>query len=505
MSRLGRGGTVTHESALSARFPHAASDERRPAIVLGICVATGFTTLLDQSIFTLAVPRLHEGLHASAAQLQLIISIYSVAFGIALVPAGRLGDVIGRRRLFLFGLAMFAGFSVPGGLAGSAWVVVVSRLLQGLGAGIINTQVLGLIQDLFQGHRQARALGRYASAGGLSGLVGPLAGGVILALVPPDLGWRLLFLVNVPFGVLIFVLAWRLLPRDPASAGRPSIDVGGLVLLSSVTLAMMSATLVGERVLLPARGWLLTAGLGMLLFLAWEAIYARRGGVPILAPGLIRSPGYVLGTVVAMCQFASGLTSGMIGALFFLDGLRIGALSFAALSITGACGMIVSSSLSWRYAARFGRAGGVAAIAAHILTVAAQGLAIGLLPAGAIVWIWPLLGLLQGLASGLIHAPNQAMTLAEAAGQGRGLAAGYFQLSQRLACAIGMSWGTGVFLLYASRPGGLDAYRAAFCHALVLVLLLSGSALAAASADWARRRATRSALQSGVSNEQHVL
>lgn len=218
MSHLSRGGTVSHEPALGACLPHAASDERRSGIVLGICVATGFTTLLDQSVFTLAVPRLREGLHASAAELQLIISIYSVAFGIALVPAGRLGDMIGRRRLFLFGLAMFAGFSVPGGLADRAWVVVVSRLLQGLGAGIINTQVLGLIQDLFQGHRQARALGSYASAGGLSGLIGPLAGGVILALAPPDLGWRLLFLVNVPFGALIFVLAWRLLPRDRASA-----------------------------------------------------------------------------------------------------------------------------------------------------------------------------------------------------------------------------------------------------------------------------------------------
>lgn len=267
---------------------------------------------------------------------------------------------------------------------------------------------------------------------------------------------------------------------------------------------MMSATLVGQHVLLPARGWLLTAGLGMLLFFTWEAIYASKGGVPILARGLIRSPGYVLGTAVAMCQFAAGLTFGMIGALFFLDGLRIDALLFAALSMTGAGGMIVSSSLSWRYSVRFGRTGGVAAIVGHILVVAAQGLTVSLLPAGAIVWTWPLLGLLQGLASGLIYAPNQAMTLAEAAGEGRGLAAGYFQLSQRLACAIGMSWGTGIFLLYASRQGGLDAYRTAFCHALMLVLLLSGGALAAAGADWARRRAARSELQSGESNEQCV-
>lgn len=113
-----------------------------------------------------------------------------------------------------------------------------------------------LIQNFFQGVSRARALGRYASAEGLSGAVGPLLGGLVLAWTPPDLGWRLLFLINVPFGVVIFFLAWRHLPQRRPRSGKFSLDLGGLALLSFTTLALMFATLVGEGGLLSARGYL---------------------------------------------------------------------------------------------------------------------------------------------------------------------------------------------------------------------------------------------------------
>ncbi|RQR71667.1 MULTISPECIES: MFS transporter [unclassified Burkholderia] len=462
----------------------------RANIVLGICVAMGFTTLLDQAIFTLAVPTLRRELHASTAEIQLITSVYSIAFGIALVPAGRLGDVIGRRLLFLVGLAMFSGFSVLGGLADDARTVIVARVLQGLGAGMINTQIFGLIQDLFKGAAQARALGRYASAGGLSGLAGPILGGLILASVPPDLGWRLLFLVNAPFGMAVFYLALRHLPRHRLSDARFSIDPVGLALLSAVTLALMLATLVGGTGIPPRRVCLVVAMAGVPLFLAWEAAYQRRGGTPILSRGLLGSGGYVLGTLVAMCQFAAGVTLGMVSALFFLDGLHLDPLLFAALSIPAALASIAATMWSWRFVGRFGRAGTVCAIACYALAVAAQGLATEYFAVRWIVFAYPAIVLLQGFASGLIHAPNQAMTLAEIGqDQGRGLAAGFLQLSQRLACSIGMSWGTGVFLVQASSSAGLAAYRDAFVEVSVPILLLVAGAFAAACADWTIRHA----------------
>ncbi|WP_175671120.1 MFS transporter [Burkholderia ambifaria] len=462
----------------------------RADIVLGICVAMGFTTLLDQAIFTLAVPALRSGLRASTAEIQLITSVYSIAFGIALVPAGRLGDVIGRRLLFLVGLAMFTGFSVLGGLAADARTAIVARVLQGLGAGMINTQIFGLIQDLFTGTAQARALGRYAMAGGLSGLVGPILGGLILASVPPDAGWRLLFLANAPFGIVVFCLALRYLPRHRLSSRRFSVDLIGLILLSAITLALMLATLAGSAAMPPWRVCVAFAVAGLPLFLAWEAAYQRHGGTPILSRSLIGSSGYVFGTLVAMCQFAAGVTLGMVSALFFLDGAHLDPLVYAALSIPAALASIASAMWSWRFAARFGRGGTVFAIGCYALAVAMQGLATEYFEVRWLVLSYPAIVMLQGVASGLIHAPNQAMTLAEIGqAEGRGLAAGFLQLSQRLACSIGMSWGTGVFLMQASSSTGLEAYRDAFVEVLMPILLLVASAIAAACADWASRRA----------------
>ncbi|MBR8230234.1 MFS transporter [Burkholderia vietnamiensis] len=461
-------------------------------IVLGICVAMGFTTLLDQAIFTLAVPALRSGLRASTAEIQLITSVYSIAFGIALVPTGRLGDAFGRRLLFLVGLAMFTGFSVLGGLADNARTVIAARVLQGLGAGMINTQIFGLIQDLFTGTAQARALGRYAMAGGLSGLVGPILGGLVLASVPTDIGWRLLFLVNAPFGIAVFCLALRYLPRRRLSDRRFSIDLIGLILLSAITLALMLATLVGSAAMPSRRVCVAVALAGLPLFLAWEAAYQRRGGTPILSRSLVGSRGYVLGTIVAMCQFAAGVTLGMVSALFFLDGLHLAPLLYAALSIPAALASTASAMWSWRFVRRFGRGGTVFAIACHALAVAAQGWAAEYFEVRWIVLAYPAIVLLQGVAGGLIHAPNQAMTLAQI-GQddGRGLAAGFLQLSQRLACSIGMSWGTGVFLVQASSSAGLAAYRDAFVEVLMPILALVAGAFVAACADWTSRRARR--------------
>jgi MFS family permease len=482
--RRGRRGTVAPRRATGPVANEATNTQEH--LVAGICVAVGFTTLLDQSIFTMALPWLRDTLHASAAQLQLIVSVYSMAFGVALVPAGRVGDMIGRRSLFLAGLAIFAICSILGGLATSASTVIVARLLQGIGAGMLNTQVLGLIQDQFQGLTRARALGRYASAGGLAAAAGPILGGLLLAWAPHSNGWRLLFLANVPFGATAFVLAWRHLPRSRPAGRRFSLDAPGLCLLSGATIALMAATLVAPHgASISSQVWLWGAAVALLLFACWEWHDGRRGGTPILARGLLRSPGYMLGTLVAMGQFASGLTIGVITTLYFLEDLHLGPKLFAALTVPGALGMMIASRHSWRFMERYGRAGVTCAIALHAVLTALQGVAMLLGPLEAVLFTYPLLGLLQGAASGLIHAPNQAMSLAET-GEGRGVAAGFYQLSQRLASAVAMSWGSGLFLGAVAHAGSTSS-RMGFAWALGLVLVFSGIATLASVADLLRR------------------
>jgi MFS family permease len=156
--------------------------------VLWLCLSAGFITLLDQSVFILAVPAMASDLEAGAAEVQWILASYSLAFGIALVPSGRLGDLLGRRALFVTGILVFGIFSLVGGLTSDPWLVIVARLLQGLGAGCLNPQVLGLLQDLFTGAERAKALGYYAAAGGSAAVCGPLIGGVILSAAGPNMG-----------------------------------------------------------------------------------------------------------------------------------------------------------------------------------------------------------------------------------------------------------------------------------------------------------------------------
>ncbi|BCW12090.1 hypothetical protein NtRootA4_31530 [Arthrobacter sp. NtRootA4] len=202
---------------------------------LWLCLGAGFITLLDQSMFVLAVPAMSASLHAASGSVQWILAGYSLAFGVALVPAGRLGDIVGRRTPFIAGIAVFGASSLVGGLATDPSLVIIARLLQGLGAGTLNPQVLGLLQDIYSGHDRAKALGAYAAAGGSAAVCGPLIGGLVLSVGDPAIGWRILFLANVPLVLVLVPLAFRLLPRPAGKhpengTAKTSIDVLGALL-----------------------------------------------------------------------------------------------------------------------------------------------------------------------------------------------------------------------------------------------------------------------------------
>lgn len=511
------------------RLPGPAS-QRAARAALWLCLGAGFVTLLDQSVFILAVPAMAAGLNADAAQVQWILASYSLAFGVALVPAGRLGDILGRRSLFVAGITVFGAFSLVGGLASDPWVVIAARLLQGLGAGMLNPQVLGLLQDLYAGPQRARALGFYAAAGGFAAVCGPLIGGVLLSVAgpdsaaAPDAGWRLLFLVNVPLVLVLVPLALRFLPgghptdlpetqlsgpdashRPDASRGpdasrepgarkaRPSnsVDGVGALLLGSVVLAFLAPTVYGTQGTLLV--WM-AAGAGTLLcFAGWEFLYHRRGRTPLLSRELVRSTGYLLGTVVALCQFGVGAAMAALTAFYFLSGTGLAPLAAAGILAPQAAGMLLASSLSWRFVGRFGRVGVVFALVASFGTLMVKDLAVqGLDNAAAAVAV-AAVGLVQGVATGLVVAPNQALTLGHAPGGAAGVAAGFYQLSQRFSAALCSAAIAGLFL-QAAVPGG--GFRGAFHDGIVLCSALTALAILAGAADWirtasARRRAQR--------------
>src|SRR5829696_5106925 len=157
---------------------------------LAVCLVGGFMVLLDVSIVNVALPSIRDGLGASESELQWVVSGYALTFGLLLVPAGRVGDVRGRRTMFVLALALFTLASLACGLAPTSMFLVVARLVQGLAGGLLTPQISALIQQLFRGRERGTAFGLFGTVVGVSTAVGPLLGGALIAIFGPDHGWR---------------------------------------------------------------------------------------------------------------------------------------------------------------------------------------------------------------------------------------------------------------------------------------------------------------------------
>ena len=198
------------------------------ARVLTTLMVPMFMALLALSVINVALPVIGTALDSDSRGLQWVVSGYALAFGLLLVPSGRLGDATGRKRLFLAGVAVFVGGAVVAGFAQSIEMLNLARLIQGVGSGMLNPQTFGLIQKYFRGGARARAFATLATTVSIATASGPLVGGLLIEVLGDDLGWRAMFLVNVPLGALALVLGWRCLPDDrPLPPGEAGPDVGG--------------------------------------------------------------------------------------------------------------------------------------------------------------------------------------------------------------------------------------------------------------------------------------
>jgi MFS family permease len=432
--------------------------------VLVVCALGGFTTLLDNSVLNVAIPALRGSLRADATQVQWMVAGYSLAFGLALIPGGRLGDVRGRKPFFLAGMAIF---TVGAALAGSSphpWALVAARLLQGLGGGLVNSQMIGTMQDTFTGYARTRALGLYAVTGGVAGGLGPPLGGAVIAAVGPDAGWRLILLLAVPCGVVTLALAARHLPPARARTGSPDLDVAGLLLMGGLTLSLMLPFVqpsTGTAGLL----WLPVVGALTVSFFLWQRHYARSGRRPLVPPALARSAPFAAGTVVAMGYFGSGLAFSLVLVMFLQEGLGLSALAAAVVTLPSALSMVVSSALAWRAARRFGRYAVSVGLALSAGFMLASGL-VGLLASRShLPVLLALCGMCASAASGLVISPLQASVLQHAPAEAAGVAGSILQMSQRIAAAVCISAVSGIYLHGSS--AGASGYRLAYWHAVL--------------------------------------
>ncbi|WP_368506530.1 MFS transporter [Burkholderia cepacia] len=264
-----------------------------------------FLPPLDYFIVNLALPSIHVGLKASDAQIQFTVSAYALAYAVVLITGGRLGDLYGRKRIFMIGMAAFVLASALCGMATSGTVLVASRVIQGVSAALITPQVLASIRTVFPAHMQARLMGIYGFVFGLASVAGQIGGGALIDLRPWGLDWRIVFLVNVPIGMLALAGTWRYLPESRAARGA-RIDIPGMTALTIALLLLIYPLTVGRELHWPA--WTFwSLGLCVPAFVAFiriERRIARRSGDPLVDVAVLSQPVVAIGLLLAFLFYS---------------------------------------------------------------------------------------------------------------------------------------------------------------------------------------------------------
>ena len=351
--------------------------------LLALCLAY-FMVILDATIVNPALPTLAAELHAGVAELQWVVDAYTLTFAAFLLLGGALGDRVGARRTFLAGLALFAAASLACGLAPSIGAVVAARAVQGFGAALAVPASLALLRVSFDDPaRRARAVGVWGAMGGIGAVTGSILGGVLTSGV----GWRAVFLVNVPIGLAAIALTVRHVPAAPRPARPRALDVPGQ-LLSLVALGSLSFGLIeagsGAWTDPPVLAALGTAVVATCAFVGVE----RRASEPMLPPALFAAPEFSAANAIAVL-----INLGLYGQLFAINLFFQNRLGYspvqAGLAILPEAGLLsISSILSSRMTARrgplpamlIGLATGAVGLAALAATVGQDSYALLTLP-----------------------------------------------------------------------------------------------------------------------------
>ncbi|MFF9625156.1 MFS transporter [Streptomyces griseosporeus] len=467
-----------------------ARDGRQRWKALWVTLVTGFMSLLDVTIVAVALPSLQRGLHASAASVQWVVSGYALAFALALVPAGRLGDAVGRRRIFLCALAAFVLCSAAAGAAPTVALLVAARVAQGVAAGCLAPQNSALIQQMFRGAERGRAFGLFGATVGVSSAVGPVVGGLILTLASGPEGWRWIFYVNVPVGATALLLGARLLPRVAPGRGQ-RLDLPGVALLGAGVLALMLPLVFAEAGGAARLWWLFPAGAALLaLFARWEHRVTARGGQPLLDPRLATGTrGYLPGATLAALYFVGFSGVWLVFALFFQNGLGYSPLRSGLAVTPFALGSAAAAVVAGRLVERLGRLLTVCGLLTVMAGLGTAALLLRYAPAGALPWLTAPALLVGGLGSGCVISPNVTMTLRDVPVRMAGAAGGALQTGQRLGGAVGTALLPGLFYLVLNATG--DDYRSAVALAVGAATAAMLAAFAVAVTDWRRDRPTR--------------
>lgn len=478
MNGVRGGGGLAADSALAAA---ARLTGRQRSMALAIVATAMILDLVDMTIINVAVPTLQAQLGASDAEVQWMVAGYSTVFSLLLITGGRLGDIVGYRRAFLIGVAGFTLTSLLCGLAQGPGQLVGARLLQGATAAIMLPQVMSLTQIMYPPQERMAALGLFGILGGLAAVLGPVIGGLILSANLFGLGWRPIFLINLPIGIVALALAARILPAG-RSAHRPRLDMKGTLLVMALLFALIFPLIQGRDYGWPLWGFaLMGCSLPVAVILARHSrARMARDGSALIVPALFHARGFTIGLLTTVTfQIATG------GLLFTLAlamqrGLHFTAAQVGVAHIPYAFGASFAIGLLSRKA--LPRFGPIVISWGAMLMIAGLVALIGLFHAPQLMndepWLMglPLLGM--GLGMGLAGGPLPPCTLSEVDVGHAGSASGTLKATQQLGSAIGAA-GIGTLFFLTQPDNSIDAQDAIWAFtlsatAVVVILAVVG-------------------------------
>ncbi len=464
------------------------ADPRR-WLALAVLLTGAFLAPLDFFIVNVALPSISSGLKASSGEMQLVMSGYAVIYAVFLITGGRLGDIFGRKQIFLIGLAGFAAASALCGLAWSPTALIVSRLIQALAAAAMVPQALASVHALFPPRERGLALGIYGVMLGLSSIAGQLLGGALVAADLGGLGWRLIFLINLPVAALAFAAAIPLL-KESRAGRRPRLDLVG-VLLSAAALGSLILPLIEGR----EQGWpwwtlvlLVAAPILIASFRQYELSLAEAGGEPLVPMEIFREPGLLrgLGAIGTLYMLAAFFLTFPI---YLQTGLGQSPLQAGLAILPFSLGFLLGSSSSASIGRRFGPASSSLGFVLSASGLAILSRLIATTPAGALppqALLAPSL-MLIGLGMGF-SIPTMMRAVVERVEQSRaGLVGGLVNSTLQVSASIGVAVLGGLFF------GVLGPHTdpGAIAHAFALTLLgiaVSHAAGAVLAAGLGQRR-----------------
>ncbi|MDH6519206.1 MFS family permease [Streptomyces sp. SAI-135] len=414
--------------------------------------------LIDFFIVNVALPSIGADLSASESVLELVVAGYGLAYAVLLVLGGRLGDLFGRRRLFLGGMLAFGLTSLACGLAPSAWALVAARVAQGAASAAMLPQVLATIQSATTGSRRARAMGLYGATAGLAMVAGQILGGVLVAADIAGTSWRAAFLVNVPVVLAGVVLAARTVPETRSPRPEP-VDGPGTVLLAAALLALLAPLTEGRAAGWPLWTWLSLAAFPLLAgaFFAVERRADRAGRTPLVPPSLFALVSLRRGLLLIL-PFSMGFAGFMfVIAVALQEGAGRSPVQAGLALVPLAVTFLFTSVAGPRLISRFGT---------RVVTAGAliQGAGLGLMILAARS-SWPDLGLLPLLPGGAIAGVGQALqlpvvfriVLSEVPPARAGVGGGVMVTTQQAALALGVATLGSLFLALVPGMGMRDA------------------------------------------------